>query len=114
MMKEIREQLKNLQLNKNTCSHAKIKQEINEYETNKMKRNMIKEKLNKKMHENNIRQLKQLEEEMKNTCDQLEELERQAMERLKRTKYLNSGEYSPIISICRQKAAARFAVNSPH
>lgn len=50
---------------------------------------MIKEKLNKKMHENNIIQLKQLEEEMKNTCDQLEELERQAMERLKRTKYLN-------------------------
>ena len=89
MMKEIREQLKNLQLNKNTYSHAKIKQELNEYETNKMKRNMIKEKLNKKMHENNIRQLKQLEEEMKNTCDQLEELERQAMERLKRTKYLN-------------------------
>ena len=89
LLKEIRQQLNNLQLNKNTYSHAKIKQQLNEYETNKMKRNLEKENLNKKMHENNIRQLKLLEEEMKNTCDQLEELEKQAMERLRRTKYMN-------------------------
>ena len=89
LMKIIREQLNTLQLNKNTYSHAKIKQELNEYETNKMKRNLEKENLNKKMHEHNIMQLKLLEEEMKVTCNQLEELEKQAVNRLKRTKYMN-------------------------
>ena len=89
LMKIIREQLNTLQLNKNTYSHAKIKQELNEYETNKMKRNLEKENLNKKMHEHNIMQLKLLEEEMKVTCNQLEELEKQAVDRLKRTKYMN-------------------------
>lgn len=89
LMKIIKEQLNTLQLNKNTYSHAKIKQELNEYETNKMKRNLEKENLNKKMREQNIKQLKLLEEEMKITCDQLEELEKQAVDRLKRTKYMN-------------------------
>ena len=89
LMKIIREQLNTLQLNKNTYSHAKIKQELNEYETNKMKRNLEKENMNKKMHEHNIKQLKLLEEEMKITCDQLEELEKQAVDRLRRTKYMN-------------------------
>ena len=88
-MKVIREQLNTLQLNKNTYSHAKIKQELNEYETNKMKKNLEKENMNKKMHEHNIKQLKLLEEEMKITCDQLEELEKQAVDRLRRTKYMN-------------------------
>jgi hypothetical protein len=89
LMKVIREQLNTLQLNKNTYSHAKIKQELNEYETNKMKKNLEKENMNKKMHEHNIKQLKLLEEEMKITCDQLEELEKQAVDRLRRTKYMN-------------------------
>ena len=89
LMKIIREQLNTLQLNKNTYSHAKIKQELNEYETNKMKRNLEKENMNKKMHEHNIMQLKLLEEEMKITCNQLEELEKQAVDRLRRTKYMN-------------------------
>lgn len=89
LMKIIREQLNTLQLNKNTYSHAKIKQELNEYETNRMKRNLEKENMNKKMHEHNMKQLKMLEEEMKITCDQLEELEKQAVDRLKRTKYMN-------------------------
>ena len=77
LMKVIREQLNTLQLNKNTYSHAKIKQELNEYETNKMKKNLEKENMNKKMHEHNIKQLKLLEEEMKITCDQLEFLEKE-------------------------------------
>ena len=89
LMKIIREQLNTLQMNKNTYSHAKIKQELNEYETNRMKRNLEKQNMNKKMHENNIIQLKLLEEEMKITCNQLEELEKQAVDRLKRTKYVN-------------------------
>ena len=89
LMKIIKEQLNTLQMNKNTYSHAKIKQELNEYETNRMKRNLEKQNMNKKMHEQNILQLKLLEEEMKATCSQLEELERQAVDRLKRTKYVN-------------------------
>ena len=89
LMKIIREQLNTLQMNKNTYSHAKIKQELNEYEANRMKRNLEKQNMNKKMHEQNIMQLKLLEEEMKITCNQLEELEKQAVDRLKRTKYIN-------------------------
>ena len=54
-----------------------------------MKRNLEKQNMNKKMHEQNILQLKLLEEEMKATCSQLEELEKQAVDRLKRTKYVN-------------------------
>ena len=89
LMKIIREQLNTLQMNKNTYSHAKIKQELNEYEANRMKRNLEKQNMNKKIHEQNIMQLKLLEEEMKITCNQLEELEKQAVDRLKRTKYVN-------------------------
>ena len=88
-MKIIREQLNTLKLNKNKKKKKKIKQELNEYETNKMKRNLEKENQNQKMHEHNIKQLKLLEEEMKITCNQLEELEKQAVDRLKRTKYMN-------------------------
>ena len=55
-------------MNKNTYSHAKIKQQLNEFETNKMKRNLEKETQIQQLHENNIIQLKRLEKEMKNTC----------------------------------------------
>lgn len=41
-MKIVKEQLNSQQLNKNSSSHAKIKQELNEYEANKMKRNLEK------------------------------------------------------------------------
>ena len=54
-----------------------------------MKRNLEKKNRNQKMHENNIVQLKLLEKEMKTTCDQLEELEKQAMENLNKTKHMN-------------------------
>lgn len=89
LMKIIREQLNTLQLNKNAYSHAKIKQELNEYETNKMKKNLEKENQNQKMHEHNIMQLKMLEEEMEITCNQLEKLEKEAVDRLRKTKYMN-------------------------
>ena len=55
LMKIIREQLNTLQLNKNTYSHAKIKQELNEYETNKMKRNLEKENLNLNLKTYNLK-----------------------------------------------------------
>ena len=86
LMKIIREQLNTQQLNMNTYSHAKIKQQLNEFETNKMKRNLEKETQIQQLHENNIIQLKRLEKKMKNTCIQLEELEKEAIESLNKTK----------------------------
>ena len=88
-MKIIREQLNTQQLNKNIYTHAKIKQELNEFETNKMKRNLEKETQIQQLHENNIIQLKRLEKEIKNSCTQLEELEKEAIESLNKTKYMN-------------------------
>ena len=111
LMKIIREQLNTLQLNKNTYSHAKIKQELNEYETNRMKRNLEKENMNKKLHEHNIKQLKLLEEEMKNTCDQLEELEKQAFDKLKRTKYMNLRLFSAEKTRSNFPKQKRFKIN---
>ena len=89
LMKIIREQLNTQQLNKNTYSHAKVRQELIEYETNKMKRNLEKENQIKKYHQNNIMQLKKIEKEMKNTCNQLEEQEKEAIESLNKTKTMN-------------------------
>ena len=89
LMKIIKEQLKTQQLNKNTYSHAKVRQELNEFETNKMKRNLEKENQIKQFHQNNLMQLKKLENEMKNTCNQLEELEKEALESLNKTKHMN-------------------------
>ena len=54
-----------------------------------MKKNIEKENQIKEMHENNIIQLKLLEKEMKNTCSELEELEKQAIDSLNKTKYMN-------------------------
>ena len=88
LMKIIKEQLRTQELNKNTYNHAKVRQELNEFETNKMKRNLEKENQIQQIHENNITQLKLLEKEMKSTCDQLEELERQAIESLNKTKHM--------------------------
>ena len=65
LMKIIKEQLNSQQLNKNTTSHAKIRQELNEYEANKMKKNLEKENQMQQLHKNNIEQLKLLEKEMK-------------------------------------------------
>ena len=92
-MKIIREQLKTQELNKNTYSHAKVRQELNEYETNKMKRNLEKENQIKQFHQDNLMQLKKLEKEMKNTCNQLEELEKEAIESLNKTKHMNLRKY---------------------
>jgi hypothetical protein len=85
--KVIREQLNTLQKNKNSYSHAKIRQELNEYEANKKKRTIEKENFLRKQHENNINKLKQLEKEMRSTCDKLEMMEKVYLEKLNKTKY---------------------------
>lgn len=89
LMKIIKEQLANQQKNKNAYSHAKIRQEYNEYETNKMKKNIEKENLIKKQHEDNIKQLKDLEKEMRKTCNKLEVIEKQYLDKLNQTKYMS-------------------------
>ena len=89
LMKIIKEQLDTQQKNKNIYSHAKVKQEYNEYEANKMKRNIERENLLKMQHENNIKQLKELEKEMRDTCEKLEVKEKEYIEKLNKTKYMS-------------------------
>lgn len=85
--KVIREQLNTQQKNKNAYSHAKIRQELNEYEANRKKRNIEKENLLRLQHESNINQLKELEKEMRSTCNKLEMMEKEYLEKLNKTKY---------------------------
>lgn len=86
LMKVIKEQLNTQQKNKNAYSHAKIKQEYNEYETNRMKRIIERENFQKKQHEKNIKELKDLEKEMRNTCNKLEIIEKEYLDKLNKTK----------------------------
>jgi hypothetical protein len=89
LMKCIIEQLNTQQNNKNSYKHAKIKQEINEFETNKMKQNMMKENQLQIDQDNNLRVLKLIEKKMLNTCTELETIERQCLESLNKTKKFN-------------------------
>ena len=89
LMKCIIEQLNTQQNNKNSYKHAKIKQEINEFETNKMKQNMMKENQLQIDQDNNLRVLKLIEKKMLNTCTELETIERQCLESLNKTKNFN-------------------------
>ena len=89
LMKCIIEQLNTQQNNKNSYKHAKIKQEINEFETNKMKQNMMKENQLQIDQDNNLRVLKLIEKKMMNTCTELETIERQCLESLNKTKNFN-------------------------
>lgn len=85
-MKVIREQLKTQQKHKNLYSHAKIKQEYNEYEANKMKKNIERDNLLRLQHEQNIKELKDLEKEMRKTCNKLEIIEKEYIDKLNKTK----------------------------
>ena len=89
LMKCIIEQLNTQQNNKNSYKHAKIKQEINEFETNKMKQNMMKENQLQIDQDNNLRVLKLIEKRMLNTCTELETIERQCLQSLNKTKKFN-------------------------
>ena len=85
--KVIREQLKEQQRNKNAYSHAKIRQELNEFEANRKKKTIERENILRIQHENNIHQLKELEKEMKSTCNKLEIIEKEYLDKLNRTKH---------------------------
>ena len=54
-----------------------------------MKENREKEYELQKQHEKNIKELKELEKEMKNTCSKLEMIEQECIEKLNKTKLMN-------------------------
>lgn len=89
LMKCIIEQINTQQNNKNCYNHAKVKQQINEFETNRMKRNMIKENKEKIEHENNLKILKVIEKQMLDACNELESMEKKCLESLNKTKDYN-------------------------
>lgn len=89
IMKTIIEQINTQQNNRNCYQHAKVKQQFNEFETNKMKRNMMKENKDNIEQENNLRVLKDLEKKMMNACNELENIEKKCLESLKHTKDYN-------------------------
>ena len=89
LMKCIIEQINTQQNNKNNFQHAKIRQEFNEYETNRVKRNIIKENKEQIEQENNLRVLKNLEQQMMNACNELETIEKKCLENLNKTKDYN-------------------------
>ena len=89
LMKCIIEELNSQQLNKKCSQHEKIKQSYNEYETNKIKKNLIKENLQQLEYENNINILKNKEKIIQQKCNELENIEKKCLENLNKTKLNN-------------------------
>jgi hypothetical protein len=89
LMKSIIEEINTQQNNRNCYQHAKVKQQFNEFETNRMKRNMIKENKETIEQENNLKVLKFLERKMMNAYNELESIEKKYLEKIKDTKNYN-------------------------
>ena len=89
LMRCIIEQINTQQNNKNCSQHAKIRQQFNEIESNRIKRNIIKENQEQMEQENNLKILKDLEKKMENACSQLESMEKKCLESLNKTKDFN-------------------------
>lgn len=83
------EELNSQQLNKKCSQHEKVKQYYNEYETNKIKKNLLKENEQQLRHENNMNNLKQKERKIKKKCTELESIEKKCLENLYKTKEQN-------------------------
>lgn len=83
------EQINNQQNNKKCYQHEKIKQYYNEYETNKIKKNLMKENKQLMEYRNNMRKLKEKERKMKKKCDELISQEKKYLEKLNETKENN-------------------------
>ena len=90
IMKCIKEQIDTQENNKNLYKIAKVKQQFNEYETNKIKNNILKENQVLLEHENNLKCLKLIEKKMVKTFKQLEMREKECLESLNKTKYINT------------------------
>jgi len=90
IMKCIKEQIDTQENNKNLYKIAKVKQQFNEFETKKIKNNILKENQELLEHENNLRCLKLIEKKMLKTFKQLELREKECLESLNKTKYINT------------------------
>ena len=86
LIKCILEQINDQQNNKKCYQHEKVKQLYNEFETNKIKKNIIKENSARLEYENNMKKLIAKEKRMKKKCDELLSLEKKYLEQLNQTR----------------------------
>ena len=86
LIKCIIEQINNQQNNKKSYQHEKVKQYYNEYETNKIKKNIIKKNEYLLEYEKKMKKLKEKEKKMKKKCDELLSQEKKCLEKLNQTK----------------------------
>lgn len=89
LMKCIINQINTQQTNKNYKNHAKVKKEYNEFESHKIKRNMIKENKQKLENQNNLKLLKVIEKKMMSECNELESIEKKCLASLNKRKNYN-------------------------
>jgi hypothetical protein len=89
LIKCIIEQMNSQQINKKSYQHEKVRQYYNEYETNKIKKNLIRENRLRLEYENNMNKLIQKEKKMKRKCSELESVEKKYLEKLNETKENN-------------------------
>ena len=89
LMKCIINQINIQQTNKNYKNHAKVKKEYNEFESHKIKRNMIKENKQKLENQNNLKLLKVIERKMMSECNELESMEKKCLASLNKRKNYN-------------------------
>ncbi len=90
IMKKIIEQMNDQQNNKNCFKRAKVKQQFYEYETNKIRKNILRKNKEKIEQENNLKLLKIIEQKMMQTYNNLEIIEKKCLEDLNKTKYINT------------------------
>ena len=89
VMRNIRQEINRQQNNKNCFRHAKVKQQYYEGKTNKLKKNLTKKNEEFIEEENDLKELKLIGDKMMKTYNQLELIEKQCIENLNKTKYLN-------------------------
>ena len=89
IMRNIRQEMNRQQNNKNCFRHAKVKQQYYEGKTNKLKKNLNKKNEEFIEQENDLKELKIIGDKMIKTYNQLELIEKQCIENLNKTKFLN-------------------------
>jgi len=89
VLRNIRQEINRQQNNKNCFRHAKVKQQYYEGKTNNLKKNMNKKNEDFIEQENDLKELKIIGDKMMKTYTQLELIEKQCIENLNKTKYLN-------------------------
>ena len=89
ILKNIREEIDKQRNNKNCFRHAKVKQQYYEGKTNLLKKNLNKQNEDFIEQENDLKQLKIIENKMRKTYNKLEMIEKECMENLYKTKNLN-------------------------